>query len=133
MKIVCLIVIFLFLAWITIHYINLAWTNYCAKKYFNKLDTDIKKRLDIFAQDISEKTHVEWYLSTDDTNRKIALIKSICSTFTTEVYESFIKDFEPTITKYNKYARKLRKLTDVFPTSFMARLQEIKSYNEFIL
>jgi len=137
MKFMCLLLILLlilFLGWISLNFIVLLWTNYLTKRYFIKFDLKVREKLLKSVYQDSKKEQIEWYLTTDDPNRKIALIKNICEEcLENDVYKNFKDETLPILSKYNYYAKKLKKLLDVFPTSFIGRLKELRYFNECVL
>ena len=114
--------------WICINYLKLEIANNKTKKKFSILDKFAQEKLFPLAASDDAKKYITWYLSTDNTDRKIALCKAIKDLVNNE--EINAKMDEP-IKIYNKHASILKHYTDVFPTSFIARLREIKSIDLF--
>lgn len=71
---------------------------------------------------------LDWDLN-NKTNELIINIKKNNPSKYIDEYESLQKKFDKNKAIYNSNAKKLRHLTDVFPSSFLARLSRIKYIN----
>lgn len=71
---------------------------------------------------------LDWDLN-NKTNELISNIKRNITSKYLDEYESLQKEFDKNKAIYNTNAKKLRHLTDVFPSSFLARLSRIKYIN----
>lgn len=130
----CVILFAYLLLWVGINYIRLIVIFNNTQKCFFALDEFVKQTVFPVANSDIAKTHIHWYLATDDINRKLALTKSIISTIKEfEEYSTINCRIIPYIEKYNKNAAELRRLTEIFPTSFIARLKEIKGVHIYNL
>ena len=73
----CVILFVYLFLWISINYIRLIVTSDRTMKCFYKLDEFVKQTVFPLAKNDIAITHIQWYLQTDDVNRKLVLIKQV--------------------------------------------------------
>lgn len=120
-----LIAFAVFVTWIVVNYVRLVVTANSVKKLFFDFENLVKTYIDEMKDTGNE--WYNWYVDSDDINRKLAIISSIVK----EKDIKFDEKTENAVKKYNKQAENLKKLVEIFPTSFIARFMLIKRVHQF--
>ena len=128
-------------AWICIKYFVLLGTVRIASDAFNKVHLQINKRYKLILENldnckenndlVSETKELitkalDFNKQTDGTDRIIRFANAIFDNAEKLSITTEDSDFTAAKKYYNDCAQQLRHCTDVFPTSFMARLSEIR-------